>query len=74
MAASGVREKPKPYTKPKHPQEARALFGVALKDGEGIRMPMFDYTDKKVKMYVNNLYVLLSNSNHVHSGHWSGEV
>ena len=49
----GVREKPKPYTKPKHPKEARALFGVGLdKDGNGMKMPMFDYTDKKVNTCV----------------------
>ena len=48
----GVREKPRPYTKPKYPKEARALFGVSLgKDGEGRRMPIFNYTSKKVQTF-----------------------
>ena len=54
----GVREKPKPQTKPKFPKEARALFGVALgPDGKGRRMPMFNYTNKKVITFLIMFFV-----------------
>ena len=45
----GVRQKPQPLTKPKHPTEARALFEVMLgTNGKGRRIPLCNYTDKKV--------------------------
>ena len=47
--AGGVRQAEQPYTKTKHEQEARALFGVMLgPDGKGRRMQLFNYTKLKV--------------------------
>lgn len=67
----GVRQKPQPLTKPKHPAEARALFGVMLgPDGKGRRMPLCNYTNKKVILtqpaYTDHLKKK-TNQTHIHT-------
>lgn len=45
----GVQEPPRPRTEGKFMNEARAVFGVSMTlDGQGKRMPLFDYSGKKV--------------------------
>lgn len=66
----GVRQKPQPLTKPKHPQEARALFGVMLgPDGKGRRMPLCDYTNKKVTHLI--FLLIVSHLNVEYADNWS---
>ena len=45
----GVLQESQPETKPKHPKDVRALFGVMMTAaGVGLRMPLFNYTGKMV--------------------------
>ena len=55
----GVKQEPQPETKTKHPKEARALFGVSMtEEGEGRRMPLFNYTGQTVCVYIYEFIIL----------------
>ena len=68
LSEGGVRQPEQPVTQAKYTDEARALFGVMMTHSrEGRRMPLFNYTGKKVLIcfvfslsrYIHNISLIV---------------